>query len=103
MTEASDRRRDASSVWTELLDAMESGLEAFPPVVIDQLPSDVGPLPPALQDRAVRLLRRMAEAEAELQAQQAEIARELVGLSAARTASAATAAPNVPHFLDTRA
>jgi hypothetical protein len=101
--EAPTRTIDASSTWTALLDVMEAGLDEFPPVVVDQLPADPGPLPPALQDRAVQLLRRMAEVETALDAARAEMARELTGLSAARTASAMTAAPNVPHFLDTRA
>jgi len=94
---------EARSSWTELLDAMEAGLHAFPPAVVDSLPADLGPLPLALQDRAVQLLRRMADVEAEVAGQQAEVARELIGLSAARTAAAATTAPNVPRFLDTRA
>lgn len=93
----------ALSVWTQLLDDMEAGLAESPPVALAPLPADPGPVPPALQDRAVHVLRRTAEAEAELVAQQAEIARELIGLSAARTASASTAAPNIPRFLDTRA
>jgi hypothetical protein len=89
--------------WVALLDAMEAGLEAFPPVVADPLPAAPGPLPLALQDRAVRLLRRMAEAEANLSEQRAELGRELVALSAARSGSGISAAPSVPHYLDTRA
>ncbi len=93
------------AAWTALLDEMEAALDSFPPLLVatGALPDDPGPLPPALAGRAARTLRRMAEVEAELVAQQAEIARELVGLSAARTASAATATPNVPRFLDTKA
>ena len=94
---------EASTLWKELLDAMEAGLDEFPPAVVDARPTAPGPVPAALQDRAVQLLCRMAEVEAELAGQQAEVAQELIGLSAARTASAATAAPNVPRFLDTRA
>lgn len=89
--------------WAALLDAMEAGLTEVPPVVVESLPSDPGPVPPVLQDRAVQLLRRMTEVESELAGQQAEVARELIGLAAARTASASTAAPNIPRFLDTRA
>jgi hypothetical protein len=92
----------SSARWAALLDEMEAGLDSFPPLVAAALPDDPGPLPPALAERAVRTLRRMAEVEAELQAQQAEIARELVGLAAARTA-AANSAPAVPRFLDTKA
>jgi len=101
MSEA--RPAGGSSGWAALLDAMEAGLAEIPPVVVESLPSDPGPVPPGLQDRAVRLLRRMTEVEAELAGQQAEVARELIGLAAARTASGSTAAPNVPRFLDTRA
>lgn len=89
--------------WVSLLDEMEAGLESFPPAVVAALPCDPGPLPPSLRDRAVGTLRRMAEIEATLDGQRAEIARELVGLSAARTAASANATPNVPHFLDTKA
>jgi hypothetical protein len=45
----------------------------------------------------------MAEVEAALQRQRAEIAGELATLSAARTAATANTAPAVPFFLDTRA
>jgi hypothetical protein len=88
--------------WAALLDEMEAGLDSFPPVVAAALPDDPGPLPPALARRAVRTLRRMAEVEAELEAHQADIARELVGLAAAKTA-AANSAPAIPRFLDTKA
>lgn len=91
------------SGWGALLDAMDAGLESFPPVVVEDLPGDPGPIPPALVERAVHTLRCMAEAEARLEEQRAQIARDLAGLSAARTAAAATATPNVPRFLDTRA
>jgi hypothetical protein len=62
---------------------MEAGLESFPPVAVVGLPADPGPIPGALVDRAVRTLRRMAEAEAELDDRRADIARELIGLAAA--------------------
>ncbi len=94
---------EGAGAWAQLLDSMEAGLAEFPPVAVESLPTDPGPVPPALQDRAVRLLRRMAEVEAELAGQQAEVARDLIGLSAARTASGSTAAPDVPRFLDTHA
>jgi hypothetical protein len=94
---------DASARWTALLDAMEVGLELSPPVPVRTLPADPGPLPPALHDRATELLRRMAEAEAELAGRQAEVARQLTGLSAARTASGNAGDRNVPRFLDARA
>lgn len=89
--------------WTTLLDEMEAGLNAFPPAVVARLPDDPGPVPPALAERAVRTLRRMAEVEADLVAHQADIARELVGLSAAKTAATSTSTATVPRFLDTRA
>jgi hypothetical protein len=90
----------SAAAWATLLDEMEAGLESSPPVAAAPLPEDPGPLPLALAERAVRTLRRMSEVEAEIEAQQAEIARELVGLSAAK---AAAATPNVPRFLDTKA
>jgi len=89
--------------WSSLLDAMEDGLDAFPPVVVDALPADPGPVPPSLVDRAVRTLRRMAEAEAELERHRAEIGRQLVALSTARATAARTSPHPVPHFLDTKA
>jgi hypothetical protein len=91
------------AAWVALLDEMDAGLDSFPPATLAALPADPGPVPPGLADRAVRTLRRMAEVEATLDGQRAEIARELVGLSAARTAASANATPNVPHFLDARA
>ena len=103
MTEHTARPSERSSVWTDLLDAMEAGLDVFPPSAIGSLPADPGPLPPPLQHRAAGLLRRMSEIEADLAAQQVEAARELIALSAARSASAATGAANVPRLLDTRA
>jgi hypothetical protein len=93
----------STAAWSALLDEMEAGLAAFPPVVVATLPHDPGPVPAALFDRAVRILSRTAEAEANLEEHRAEIARELVGLSAARTAGASSASPSVPHFLDTKA
>ena len=91
------------SAWMTLLDEMEAGLASFPPAVVEALPPDPGPVPPALLDRAVRTLRRMAEAEAKLEEHRSEIARELIGISAARTAAASSASPTVPHYLDTKA
>ena len=95
--------------WETLLDAIEDGLEAFPPVLIDvaALPAPAGPVPPALREQAERALRRMADLEAELERRRAEIGRELVALSAAKAAqarvAAAGAAKPVPRFLDHRA
>jgi hypothetical protein len=96
-----------ASAWTALLDALEDGLSADPPVLFDVLPSDAGPIPPALADRARLALRRMAEIEAGLEGRRAEIGRELVALAAARSArarpSAAPAGKPAAYFLDTRA
>jgi len=89
--------------WAALLDAMEDGLDSFPPVVVDGLTPDPGPVPPALVDRAVRTLHRMAEAEAALERHRAEIARELVALAAVKANATRAAASPVPHFLDTKA
>lgn len=93
----------AVTVWADLLDRMDEGLDSFPPVTVAELPADPGPIPAALAERAVRTFRRMAEAEAQLDGQRADIARELIGLAAARTAAATTTASTVPRFLDTRA
>lgn len=89
----------AHDAWAALLDAMDDGLDAFPPVLVDTLPADPGPVPPALVDRAARTLHRMAEAEAALDRHRAEIARDLTAISAAKTG----ATPTVPRFLDTKA
>jgi ABC-type transporter Mla subunit MlaD len=91
--------------WQSLLDAMDAGLEAFPPVVVDAgaLPANPDPVPPALRARAQQTLQRMAEAATALEHHRAEIGRELTALSAAATAAAANAPQTVPHFLDTRA
>jgi hypothetical protein len=89
--------------WAALLEAMEDGLDSFPPVVVDALPADPGPVPPALADRAARTLRRMADARAALEHQRAEIGRELVALSALRANATRASASTVPFFLDTKA
>jgi hypothetical protein len=93
------------TTWESLLDAMDVGLESFPPVVLDggTLPADPGPVPPSLVERAHRTLHRMAEATATLEHHRAEIGRELTALSVATTAAAANAAHSTPHFLDTKA
>jgi len=86
------------TTWPALLDAIDEGLTSLPPVLVDleQDAADVGPLPPALAERAAATLRRMAEAEAALEHHRADLARELAALSALKTTS-------VPRFLDTRA
>ena len=91
--------------WASLLDAMDAGLDSFPPVVIDAaaLPADPGPVPPALLARAHRTLHRMTEVTTALEHHRAEIGRDLTALSAANTAAAANAAQSTPHFLDTKA
>jgi hypothetical protein len=89
--------------WPALLDAIDEGLASSPPVVVDFAPSDLGPLPAALGPRASATLQRMTEAEAALEQEHADMARELMGLAAARTAAASIAAPRVPRFLDARA
>jgi hypothetical protein len=89
--------------WTALLDAMDEGLKSFPPVLVDALPTDLGPLPPVLAARAARTLQRMADGQAVLEQEQAELRRELTALSAAKAVAAGNAAPSVPHFLDTKA
>jgi hypothetical protein len=89
--------------WPALLDAIDQGLTSFPPVLVDALPTDLGPLPAALAVRATRTLHRMAEVQAALEQEQAGLARELAALSAAKAVAAGNAAPSVPHFLDTKA
>jgi hypothetical protein len=91
------------SDWVSLLDSIEDGLDSFPPVLVDLLPVDSGPVPPGLVERALSTLQRMVEVEATLENQRAEIGRELVALSAVKANAARTSAPPVPHFLDTKA
>ena len=96
------------SDWAALLDAMEDGLESFPPAVVDfaALPAP-GPIPPGLRRRALQALQRMGEVQAALERRREDIGRELVALTAARAAQARLAAAGtgkpVPHFLDRRA
>jgi|GEM_PF-4659921 len=94
--------------WAALLDAMEQGLESFPPAVVDAVAlAPPGPIPDALRPRARQALQRMAEVQATMERQRDEIGRELVALTAARAAQARLAATGagkpVPHFLDRRA
>ena len=91
--------------WAALLDAIEDGLASSPPVLVDDLPPDPGPVPPALVGRAARTLQRMIDLQAVLEGQQAEIADELSALSAARAARSrlGDGAKPVPHYLDRRA
>jgi len=83
--------------WGELLDAIDEGLSSSPPVLVDFAPGEIGPLPADLRNRAERTLHRMADVEAALEHDRAELARELAAISAV-TASAST-----PRFLDTKA
>lgn len=91
--------------WTAVLDALERGLESFPPAVV--APPALGPIPPALRSRARRALQRMGEVQATLERRRDDIGRELVALTAARAAQARIAAAGsgkpVPQFLDRRA
>ena len=91
--------------WATLLDAMDDGLAAFPPVLVDlgPLAAGLGALPAALAGRAEATLRRMAEVEAVLDRERADLARELAALSALKATTPHTGAPPVPNFLDTRA
>jgi hypothetical protein len=97
-----------SQGWKGVLDALEAELAdagfaestdspAFAP------PAQLGPVPPGLVDRAVRLLHRMTEREADLERRRAEVGRQLAILSAAAMTTAAAAARPVPHFFDTTA
>jgi hypothetical protein len=95
--------RASPTPWEPLLTAIEDGLDSFPPVLVDALPADPGPVPLALVDRAVRVLRRMAEAEVALEQHRAEIGQELVALSAVKATAALTFASPVPRYLDTKA
>ena len=91
--------------WHGLLDAMDEGLVAFPPVLLDLEPlaAGLGALPAALVGRAEATLRRMAEVEAVLDRERADLARELAALSTLKATSSQTGAPPVPNFLDTKA
>jgi hypothetical protein len=89
--------------WVALLDSIEDGLDSFPPVLIDSLPVDPGPVPPALVGRALSTLRRMGEVERALEHHRSEIGRELVALSAVKANATRAATSPVPHFLDARA
>jgi hypothetical protein len=97
-----------SQDWESVLDALEAevaGAERAesPEISAFVPPAHVGPMPPALADRAVALLRRMAERQAELERRRAEIGRELATLSALSSTAAGSGARPVPHFLDTTA
>jgi len=85
--------------WPALLDAIDEGLAASPPVLVDFAPAEFGPLPAHLALRAGATLQRMAEVEAAWSRAHAELSRELIALSAAKVSVAAP----VPHFLDTKA
>ena len=91
--------------WPALLDAMDDGLAAFPPVLLDleHLAADLGPPPAPLAERAEAILRRMAEVEAVLDRERSDLARELAALSALKATTPQTGAPPVPNFLDTKA
>ncbi len=98
-------RNPGGEEWVAVLDAMERGLESFPPTVVDLPP--MGPIPPTLRSRARRTLQRMGEVQAALEGRRDDIGRELVALTAARAARARLAARGsakpVPQFLDRRA
>jgi hypothetical protein len=91
--------------WAALLDQIEDGLASSPPVLLDALPPDPGPVPPALAGRAARTLQRMLDLQAVLERQQAEVAAQLSALSAARAARSRLreGAKPVPHYFDHRA
>lgn len=91
--------------WPALLDAMDDGLAAFPPVLLDleHLVADLDPLPAPLAERAKDTLRRMAEVEAVLDRERSDLARELAALSALKATTPQSGAPPVPNFLDTKA
>jgi hypothetical protein len=91
--------------WPALLDAMDEGLAAFPPVFPDLRPlaAGLGPLPAPLTERAQATLRRMAEVEAILDQERSDLARELSTLTALKAATTQSGASSVPNFLDTKA
>ena len=90
--------------WPALLDAVDDGLAAFPPVLpdLEHLAADLGPLPAALAERAEATLRRMAKVEARLDRERSDLARELAAISALKATSHQTGT-SVPNFLDTKA
>jgi len=91
--------------WAALLDVIEDGLASSPPVFVDHLPPDPGPVPPALVARATATLQRMADLQAILETRQAAIGTQLSALAAARAARARLrdGSKPVPHYLDHRA
>jgi hypothetical protein len=91
--------------WPALLEAMDEGLAAFPPVLLDLEPiaAGLGALPAALAGRAEATLRRMAEVEAALDRERSDLARELAALSALKATTPLPGASSVPNFLDTKA
>ena len=91
--------------WVALLDAMDEGLVAFPPILLDleQVAAGLGPLPAPLAERAEATLRRMAEVEVALDQERADLARELTALGALKATSSRSGAGSIPNFLDTKA
>jgi hypothetical protein len=89
--------------WPALLDAMDEGLAAFPPILVDveHLAAGLGLLPEPLAGRAEATLRRMAEVETLLDQERSDLARELAALSALKATRSSAA--SVPNFLDTKA
>lgn len=91
--------------WVALLDAMDEGLGAFPPILleVEHLAADLGPLPVPLAERAEATLRRMVEVETMLDQERSDLARELAALTALKATTPQSGAASVPNFLDTRA
>ena len=90
--------------WAGLLEAIEDGLKAFPPVLVE-VPAGLGPVPPALVPQARVVLERMTTVASMLELKRSEVGRQLGAMAAARAAKArsgAAVAP-VPHYLDTKA
>jgi len=93
------------TTWAALLDAMDAGLQSVPPVLVDldEFAAGLGPLPVPMAARAAATLHRMAEVEATLERDRAELGRELAALTALAATAPAAVAATVPHFLDTKA
>ena len=91
--------------WVALLDAMDGGLAAFPPALLDveHLAAGLGPLPVSLAERAESTLRRMAEVEVALDQERSDLARELTALAALKATSSRSATGSIPNFFDTKA